>query len=174
MFLIAREGGREVLWLSAGENLCATSSTFAGRRHMIGKVVTGCVAILPYHTATQDRGSECRDFGFISRIVTALIHTVSHTVLKGGSMYCAVCIQYYISTLFQIKSHSFAFPPKARKSLPIDRLEQLKAQLSSASQQQLIGQLEEVISKLEPLDSACSSRRSSISSHVSPKTHRHM
>ncbi len=73
MFLIAREGGREVLWLSAGENLCATSSTFAGRRHMIGKVVTGCVAILPYHTATQDRGSECRDFGFISRIVTALL-----------------------------------------------------------------------------------------------------
>ncbi len=41
---------------------------------MIGKVVTGCVAILPYHTATQDRGSECRDFGFISRIVTALTH----------------------------------------------------------------------------------------------------
>ncbi len=72
MFLIAREGGREVLWLSAGGNLCATSSTFAGRRHMIGKVVTGCVAILPYHTATQDRGSECRDFGFILHIVTAL------------------------------------------------------------------------------------------------------
>ncbi len=40
---------------------------------MIGKVVTGCVAIIPYHTATQDRGSECRDFGFISRIVTALL-----------------------------------------------------------------------------------------------------
>ncbi len=40
---------------------------------MIGKVVTGCVAILPYHTTTQDRGSECRDFGFISRIVTALV-----------------------------------------------------------------------------------------------------
>ncbi len=82
-----------------GENLCATSSTFAGRRHMIGKVVTGCVAILPYHTATQDRGSECRDFGFISRIVTALgnmyiensrgrrhLSPVSATVasLKGG------------------------------------------------------------------------------------------
>lgn len=61
----------------------------------------------------------------------------------------------------------FAFPLQARKSLPIDRLEQLKAQLNSASQQELIGQLEEVISKLEPLDSACSSRRSSISSHVS-------
>lgn len=85
-------------------------------------------------------------------------------------MYCAVCIKYYISAPFQIKSQSFAFPPQARKSLPIDRLEQLKAQLNSASQQQLIGQLEEVISKLEPLDSACSSRRSSISSHVSPKT----
>ncbi len=48
------------------------SGSAQGRRHMIGKVVTGCVAILPYHTATQDRGSECRDFGFISRIVTAL------------------------------------------------------------------------------------------------------
>ncbi len=43
---------------------------------MIGKVVTGCVAILSYHTATQDRGSECRDFGFISRIVTALLITI--------------------------------------------------------------------------------------------------
>ncbi len=43
---------------------------------MIGKVVTGCVAILPYHTATQDRGSECRDFGFISRIVTALKQSI--------------------------------------------------------------------------------------------------
>ncbi len=43
---------------------------------MIGKVVTGCVAILPNHTATQDRGSECRDFGFISRIVTALFNTL--------------------------------------------------------------------------------------------------
>ncbi len=67
-----------------GENLCATSSTFAGRRHMIGKVVTGCVAILPYHTATQDRGSECRDFGFISRIVTALIYIY---------IYIVVCIE---------------------------------------------------------------------------------
>ncbi len=59
--------------MSLRGNLCATSSTFAGRRHMIGKVVTGCVAILSYHTATQDRGSERRDFGFISRIVTALL-----------------------------------------------------------------------------------------------------
>ncbi len=66
-----------------GENLCATSSTFAGRRHMIGKVVTGCVAILPYHTATQDRGSECRDFGFISRIVTALLFSLLHRIVRS-------------------------------------------------------------------------------------------
>uniref|UniRef100_A0AAR2JCH6 Hermansky-Pudlak syndrome 5 protein homolog n=1 Tax=Pygocentrus nattereri TaxID=42514 RepID=A0AAR2JCH6_PYGNA len=56
---------------------------------------------------------------------------------------------------------------RARKSIPTDRLEHLKSQLSSTSQQQLISQLDEVISKLEPLDSACSSRRSSISSHES-------
>nr|XP_055048605.1 Hermansky-Pudlak syndrome 5 protein [Misgurnus anguillicaudatus]XP_055048606.1 Hermansky-Pudlak syndrome 5 protein [Misgurnus anguillicaudatus] len=56
---------------------------------------------------------------------------------------------------------------RARKFLPIDRLEHLKAQLNSTSQQQLIGQLEEVIGRVEPLDSACSSRRSSISSHES-------
>ncbi len=49
---------------------------------MIGKVVTGCVAILPYHTATQDRGSECRDFGFISRIVTALKHNEKNKYLQ--------------------------------------------------------------------------------------------
>ncbi len=88
MFLIAREGGREALSLSSGENLCATSSTFAGRRHMIGKVVTGCVAILPYHTATQDRGSDCRDFGFISRIVTALTTSIlKMTPLVNLSLY---------------------------------------------------------------------------------------
>lgn len=54
---------------------------------------------------------------------------------------------------------------QARKSISIDRLEHLKSQLSSSTQE-LVGQLEEVITKLEPLDSACSSRRSSISSHV--------
>ncbi len=95
MFLIAREGGREVLWLSAGENLCATSSTFAGRRHMIGKVVTGCVAILPYHTATQDRGSECRDFGFISRIVTALIN--NNSILPVFNYYYFFLLQHEIN-----------------------------------------------------------------------------
>ncbi|XP_009571739.1 PREDICTED: Hermansky-Pudlak syndrome 5 protein, partial [Fulmarus glacialis] len=56
---------------------------------------------------------------------------------------------------------------RARKNLPLDKLEHLKSQLDAATQQDLITQLEELISKLEPLDSACSSRRSSISSHES-------
>uniref|UniRef100_A0A8C7Y874 Hermansky-Pudlak syndrome 5 protein homolog n=1 Tax=Oryzias sinensis TaxID=183150 RepID=A0A8C7Y874_9TELE len=56
---------------------------------------------------------------------------------------------------------------RARKSIPIDRLEHLKSQLSPSTHSELIGQLEEVITKLEPLDSASSSRRSSISSHES-------
>ncbi len=103
MFLIAREGGREVLWLSAGENLCATSSTFAGRRHMIGKVVTGCVAILPYHTATQDRGSECRDFGFISRIVTALM-CMKKTLIKTS---LSPHFTQFHNLLFKLTKQSF-------------------------------------------------------------------
>ncbi|KAI3371240.1 hypothetical protein L3Q82_023862, partial [Scortum barcoo] len=56
---------------------------------------------------------------------------------------------------------------RARKSIPIDRLEHLRSQLSSSTHLELSGQLEEVITKLEPLDSASSSRRSSISSHAS-------
>ncbi|XP_044050309.1 Hermansky-Pudlak syndrome 5 protein [Siniperca chuatsi] len=56
---------------------------------------------------------------------------------------------------------------RARKSIPIDRLEHLRSQLSPSTHLELTGQLEEVIAKLEPLDSASSSRRSSISSHES-------
>ncbi|KAM3609547.1 uncharacterized protein V6R79_016681 [Siganus canaliculatus] len=56
---------------------------------------------------------------------------------------------------------------RARKSLAIDRLDHLRSQLSSSTNPELCGQLEEVITKLEPLDSASSSRRSSISSHES-------
>ncbi|KAM8808020.1 BLOC-2 complex member HPS5 [Eudromia elegans] len=56
---------------------------------------------------------------------------------------------------------------RARKNLPLDKLEQLKSQLDISTQQDLVAQLEELISKLEPPDSACSSRRSSISSHES-------
>lgn len=55
---------------------------------------------------------------------------------------------------------------QARKHVPIDRLEHLRLQLSSSTDLELSAQLEEVISKLEPPDSASSSRRSSISSHV--------
>ncbi|CAL8325528.1 unnamed protein product [Gadus morhua 'NCC'] len=58
-------------------------------------------------------------------------------------------------------------PSRTRKLVPIDRVEHLKTQLSPASHPELIRQLDEVISRLEPLDSASSSRRSSISSHVS-------
>ncbi|NXW69743.1 HPS5 protein, partial [Hirundo rustica] len=56
---------------------------------------------------------------------------------------------------------------RARKNLPLDKLEHLKSQLDASTQQDITVQLEELISKLEPLDSACSSRRSSISSHES-------
>ncbi|NXR18293.1 HPS5 protein, partial [Cinclus mexicanus] len=56
---------------------------------------------------------------------------------------------------------------RARKNLPVDKLEHLKSQLDASAQHDLTVQLEELISKLEPLDSACSSRRSSISSHES-------
>ncbi|XP_037307698.2 Hermansky-Pudlak syndrome 5 protein isoform X1 [Pungitius pungitius] len=56
---------------------------------------------------------------------------------------------------------------RARKAIPMDRLEHLRSQLSSSTHPELSGQLEEIITKLEPLDSASSSRRSSISSHES-------
>ncbi|XP_049746557.1 BLOC-2 complex member HPS5 isoform X2 [Elephas maximus indicus] len=56
---------------------------------------------------------------------------------------------------------------RARKSLTVDKLEHLKSQLDHSSCSDLISQLEELILKFEPLDSACSSRRSSISSHES-------
>ncbi|XP_061678765.1 Hermansky-Pudlak syndrome 5 protein isoform X2 [Syngnathoides biaculeatus] len=56
---------------------------------------------------------------------------------------------------------------RARKSISTECLEHLRSQLSSSTHPELIGQLDEVIAKLEPLDSACSSRRSSISSHES-------
>ncbi|XP_062949244.1 BLOC-2 complex member HPS5 isoform X3 [Cynocephalus volans] len=56
---------------------------------------------------------------------------------------------------------------RARKTLTIEKLEHLKSQLDLATYSDLISQLEELILKFEPLDSACSSRRSSISSHES-------
>ncbi|KAL2806386.1 Hermansky-Pudlak syndrome 5 protein isoform a [Daubentonia madagascariensis] len=56
---------------------------------------------------------------------------------------------------------------RARKTLTVEKLEHLKSQLDHATCSDLISQLEELILKFEPLDSACSSRRSSISSHES-------
>ncbi|XP_041053959.1 Hermansky-Pudlak syndrome 5 protein isoform X2 [Carcharodon carcharias] len=56
---------------------------------------------------------------------------------------------------------------RTRKLLPVDRLEHLKSQLDAATQSYLVARLEEVLVKLEPFDSACSSRRSSFSSHES-------
>ncbi|TWW75977.1 Hermansky-Pudlak syndrome 5 protein [Takifugu flavidus] len=56
---------------------------------------------------------------------------------------------------------------RARKYVPIERLEHLRAQLGSSPDLELSAQLEQVIGKLEPSDSASSSRRSSISSHES-------
>ncbi|KAM5224370.1 BLOC-2 complex member HPS5 isoform 1-T7 [Hipposideros larvatus] len=56
---------------------------------------------------------------------------------------------------------------RGRKSLTVDKLEHLKSQLDLTTSSDLISQLEELILKFEPLDSACSSRRSSISSHES-------
>ncbi|XP_036896240.1 Hermansky-Pudlak syndrome 5 protein isoform X2 [Sturnira hondurensis] len=56
---------------------------------------------------------------------------------------------------------------RGRKSLTVDKLEHLKSQLDLTTYSDLISQLEELILKFEPLDSDCSSRRSSISSHES-------
>lgn len=56
---------------------------------------------------------------------------------------------------------------KARKTLTVDKLEHLKSLLDLETYSDLISQLDELILKFEPLDSACSSRRSSISSHES-------
>ncbi|KAF7659859.1 hypothetical protein LDENG_00292180 [Lucifuga dentata] len=76
---------------------------------------------------------------------------------ESWSLAAAVCCMF---------QHAIT-PSRARKSVPIERLEHLRSQLSSSTQLELISQLEEVLAKLEPLDSASSSRRSSISSHES-------
>ena len=48
-----------------------------------------------------------------------------------------------------------------------DKLEHLKSQLDLTACSELISQLDDLILRFEPLESACSSRRSSISSHES-------
>lgn len=76
---------------------------------------------------------------------------------EAWSLATTVCVMF---------QHAIA-PSRSRKSIPIDRLDHLRSQLSVTTHLDLIGQLEEVVAKLEPLDSASSSRRSSISSHES-------
>ena len=48
-----------------------------------------CVAILPSHTTRQVHGSECRDFGFDTCVVTALLDMFCVRVLckQGASGY---------------------------------------------------------------------------------------
>ncbi len=75
---------------------------------MIGKVVTGCVVILSYHTPTQDRGSECRDFGFISRIVTALIYLAVH-LLNEHCATSELTALYFIYNPFLFNCFKFHF-----------------------------------------------------------------
>uniref|UniRef100_A0A8C5L8B1 HPS5-like beta-propeller domain-containing protein n=1 Tax=Jaculus jaculus TaxID=51337 RepID=A0A8C5L8B1_JACJA len=63
--------------------------------------------------------------------------------------------------------HNSVVASRTRKSLTVEKLEHLKAQLDTATCSELISQLDKLILKCEPLDSACSSSRSSISSHES-------
>uniref|UniRef100_A0A8C4WEI7 Hermansky-Pudlak syndrome 5 protein homolog n=1 Tax=Gopherus evgoodei TaxID=1825980 RepID=A0A8C4WEI7_9SAUR len=97
--------------------------------------------------------------GKVSRFSLLLVERCVERLLRRGfwSLAARVCC------LFQNSIISC----RARKFLPLDKVEHLKSQLDLSTQSDVISQLEELISKLEPLDSACSSRRSSISSHES-------
>ncbi|CAI9564523.1 unnamed protein product [Staurois parvus] len=56
---------------------------------------------------------------------------------------------------------------KVREGVTDGQAEHVKSQLDLVLQADLVKQMEEVLSRVEPMDSACSSRRSSISSHES-------
>ncbi|KAM7164126.1 BLOC-2 complex member HPS5 isoform 3-T3 [Macrochelys suwanniensis] len=97
--------------------------------------------------------------GKVSRFSLLLVERCVERLLRRGfwSLAARVCCLFQNSVI----------SCRARKFLPLDKLEHLKSQLDLSTQSDVISQLEELISKLEPLDSACSSRRSSISSHES-------
>ncbi|XP_014340765.1 BLOC-2 complex member HPS5 isoform X2 [Latimeria chalumnae] len=97
--------------------------------------------------------------GRLSHLCLLPIERCVERLLKRDAWYLAA----WVCCVFQ---HS-VISSRARKFLSVDKLEHLKGQLDSSTQRELIGWLEDVISKLEPFDSACSSRRSSISSHES-------
>lgn len=97
--------------------------------------------------------------GKISHLSLLSVERCVERLLRRGLWNLAACT----CCLFQ----NSVIAGKGRKSLTVDKLEHLKSQLDITTSSDLISQLEELILKFEPLDSACSSRRSSISSHES-------
>ncbi|XP_004484327.2 BLOC-2 complex member HPS5 isoform X2 [Dasypus novemcinctus] len=97
--------------------------------------------------------------GKVSHFSLLSVERCVERLLRKGLWNLAACT----CCLFQ----NSVIASRARKTLTIDKLEHLKSQLDLSSSSDLISQLEELILKFEPLDSACSSRRSSISSHES-------
>ncbi|XP_006908197.1 Hermansky-Pudlak syndrome 5 protein, partial [Pteropus alecto] len=97
--------------------------------------------------------------GKISHLSLLSVERCVERLLRRGLWNLAACT----CCLFQ----NSVIAGKGRKSLTVDKLEYLKSQLDITTSSDLISQLEELILKFEPLDSACSSRRSSISSHES-------
>lgn len=97
--------------------------------------------------------------GKISHLSLLSVERCVERLLRRGLWNLAACT----CCLFQ----NSIIAGRGRKSLTVDKLEHLKSQLDITASGDLISQLEELILKFEPLDSACSSRRSSISSHES-------
>ncbi|XP_077617230.1 BLOC-2 complex member HPS5 isoform X2 [Crocuta crocuta] len=97
--------------------------------------------------------------GRVSHLSLLSVERCVERLLRRGLWNLAACT----CCLFQ----NSIITSRGRKSLTVDKLEHLKSQLDLTTYSDLISQLEELILKFEPLDSACSSRRSSISSHES-------
>ncbi|XP_014941257.2 BLOC-2 complex member HPS5 isoform X1 [Acinonyx jubatus] len=97
--------------------------------------------------------------GKVSHLSLLSVERCVERLLRRGLWNLAACT----CCLFQ----NSIIASRGRKSLTVDKLEHLKSQLDLTTYSDLISQLEELILKFEPLDSACSSRRSSISSHES-------
>ncbi|KAL1769589.1 Hermansky-Pudlak syndrome 5 protein [Sigmodon hispidus] len=97
--------------------------------------------------------------GKISLLSLLSVERCVERLLRGGLWDLAA----HTCCLFQ----NSIITSRARKTLTVDKLEHLKSQLDLTTYSELISQLDELILKFEPLDSACSSRRSSISSHES-------
>ncbi|GAB5577648.1 Hermansky-Pudlak syndrome 5 protein isoform X1 [Prionailurus iriomotensis] len=95
--------------------------------------------------------------GKVSHLSLLSVERCVERLLRRGLWNLAACT----CCLFQ----NSIIASRGRKSLTVDKLEHLKSQLDLTTYSDLISQLEELILKFEPLDSACSSRRSSISSH---------